>query len=162
MRFDSAMHPFLKDHLNKHSYLSLSEEEKVARRKYPKTKLSGASAGGISVAFVFLPNGPQVFEGRKTLIIDHLSNYPTSHGILLHYIFGHGIYFGDKNKRIINREWRIFGKDHEKYMFERDRQSGRSMTRLFYEDKIIGQWRKLPQKHLKQLKKINKYTFIQS
>lgn len=128
------------------------------KEKYPQKrfKFSGRSFWTV---FVYLPDGPQVFIGTINRIYQELKTYPTSHAIAIRY----RLYSHDESKKIIGRRWMILGKDCDKYSFSYSiDKKRRKKIRLFKERQMIAEWRKLPQKHLKQFKSKTKYSFISS
>jgi len=141
-------------------YLNKKSKQK---KKYPRTKVPGGKhEDRICVAFVYLPGGMQVFEGRRKYLLEHLSTYPTSHGSLISYLLGNRFgYMG--GKKIVSREWFIFGKNSEKYRFRKSRRNDRrKVIQLFFNDDLIEEWRKLPKKHLRQFKRKSRYALMGS
>ena len=132
-------------------------------KKYPKKRLYNSIKRKIYTAFVFLPTGTEIFEGSESSISSHLASYPTSHAILVSYIFGKGPLFFPNGKRISSRNWVVYGKNHYEFDFTYSRnKNGRRTIQLKHKNKVIGEWRKLPKKHLKQLKIKSKYSMISS
>lgn len=134
-------------------------------KKYPVTKLSFEGGRQFYQFFVFLPDGPEIFTGSYSIIIEALKSFPTSHAVVIRYMKGTGSSFREyKGKKILSRIWTIVGKNCSQYTLQYFRNDKK--RRLFRLSKtngeVLGEWRQLPKKHLKQFKSVSKYRFINS